>query len=151
MSERLDRIEQGLEGLNQSLNFLVTEFIRPNAQQAYANYERLERIEKITQDNADSIAGNAQQIAELKKAIEGNAQQISELKTLVNANAINIGRLETVADSTLSEIRDSVNEQSQLLEVLVEENRTTQVSQREALRAILSNANRIDTLERQAS
>ena len=63
MSEqRLNRIEGLVEQLSESLNFLVSEFIRPNTQQAFANYERLERLESALETLVAQSLVNAEQI-----------------------------------------------------------------------------------------
>lgn len=62
-NERLDRIEASLEGLNNALNFLVTELIRPSAQQARINYERLDRLESALETLTEQTLTNAEQIA----------------------------------------------------------------------------------------
>ena len=84
MTDRLDQIEQqqaanteAIAQTNAALNVLITEFIRPNAQQARANFERLERIEidleateQQTARNAEAISNNAQAIAANERRFE---------------------------------------------------------------------------------
>ncbi len=94
MTERLDRLEQGMETLTNTLNLLVTEFIRPSAQQAAANHERLERIEAILERiaegqsaNEQQIGGNAEGFTEARRLIQGNAEGLTEARRLIQGNA----------------------------------------------------------------
>lgn len=139
-NERLDRLEEIVEAntlaiqqLSESLNFLVSEFIRPNTQQAFANYERLERLESDLGTLVSQSLINAEQI-------EANQQQIA-------SNTENITRLEAKVDS----IADTVFEQSQQIQVLIDEGRADRQAQREALAAIISVGNRVEVLEQRAS
>lgn len=138
--ERLNRLESIVEAntlanqqLSESLNFLVTEFIRPNTQQAFANYERLERLESALETLVAQSLVSAEQI-------EANQQQIA-------SNTESITRLENKVDK----IADTVSEQSQQIQVLIEDNRADRQTQREALAAILSIGNRVEILEQRAS
>ena len=69
-----------------------------------------------------------------------NQQQIA-------SNTENITRLEAKVDS----IADTVSEQSNQIQVLIDEGRADRQAQREALAAIVSNASRINLLEQRAS
>jgi len=86
MTERLDRIEGAIEQINSALNVLITEFIRPNAQQARDNYERLERVESALDRAAAQTVVNAEQSGTNEQLIAGNAAAIAETRTLVQAN-----------------------------------------------------------------
>ena len=138
--ERLSRLE-GIVGANtsanqslsESLNFLVSEFIRPATQQAFANFERLERIESALENLVAQSLVNSEQI-------EANQQQIA-------SNTESITRLEIKVDR----IADTVSEQSQQIQILIDEGRVDRQAQREALAAIISNGNRINALEQRAS
>ena len=100
-----DELQQAIEAntrtiaqVSRAIDTLVTQFIRPNAQQALSNYERIERIEAVLESNTEAIgqiesiqAENAQQVAQNTRAItaltqlsEANQQQIAD-----NAEAIN--------------------------------------------------------------
>ena len=87
MTERLDRIEGAIEQLNSTINVLVTEFIRPNAQQARANFERLERIESTLDRAAAQTVANAEQLSTNEQQIANNAEAIAGTRQLVQANA----------------------------------------------------------------
>lgn len=143
-NERLERLETLVEGLSNTVAMLVTEFIRPSAQQAFANFERLERIESALENLVAQSLVNSEQI-------EANQQQIAR-------NSESITRLETKVDR----IADTVSEQSQQIQILIEDNRADRQTVRadreanerrfsEALAAIVSNGNRINALEQRAS
>ncbi|MBE9064576.1 hypothetical protein [cf. Phormidesmis sp. LEGE 11477] len=138
--ERLGRLEGVVEQLSGTIDVLVSEFIRPATQQAFANYERLERLESALETlvgqslvNAEQIEANQQQIASNTAQIEANQRQIA-------SNTESITRLEA-----------TVNDQSQQIQVLIEEGRADRQAQREALAAILSIGGRVETLEQRAS
>ena len=46
-AEQIAANTQAITDLNQAVNFLVSEFIRPNAQQHMQSLERVERVEVI--------------------------------------------------------------------------------------------------------
>ena len=71
MTERLDRIESGIADINNALNTMTTEFIRPLMQQAQANQQ--------------AIAGLAQMMAE--SAVERSEQNIRIDNLLSDARA----------------------------------------------------------------
>lgn len=96
---------QAIDKLSNAVDALVTQFIRPTAQQSFSNFERLDRLE-------------------------------TALETLV----VNIAKLEI-----------KVTEQSNQVQILVDEGRADRKAQRDALAAILINGNRINALEQKAS
>ncbi|MGB3790212.1 MAG: hypothetical protein WA949_19545 [Phormidesmis sp.] len=130
---RLDRLEAVVEQLSSTIDVLVSEFIRPATQQAFANYERLDRLESALETLVAQSLINAEQI-------EANQQQIA-------SNSESITRLEAKVD----DIAEAVAEQSQQIQVLIDEGRADRQTQREALAAILSIGSRIETLEQRAS
>ena len=76
-SETQRVIEANTEAIAQLsgvLNALVTNFIRPSAEQASANYERLDRIEGVVLSIAEQQQAATQQIA----AIAGQQQAITQ-------------------------------------------------------------------------
>ena len=131
---RLDRLEAVVEQLSSTIDVLVSEFIRPATQQAFANYERLDRLESALETLVAQSLINAEQI-------EANQQQIA-------SNSESITRLEAKVD----DIAEAVAEQSQQIvtQVLIDEGRADRQTQREALAAILSIGSRIETLEQRA-
>jgi chromosome segregation ATPase len=109
---------QAIAGLNQAVNFLVTEAIRPAAQQASANYERLESIAGIVADSAQQIAQTLQTLSSLaeqstvqQEIIAGNTQAITELTQLAESQQ---QRLDAF-DSRLEETRTLVAENASLI------------------------------------
>ena len=79
MTERLDRIESSIEQLNTTLNVIASEFIRPIAQQARQNHERLEAIDERLDRIAASLEATAQQSTATEQQCAKNAEAISEL------------------------------------------------------------------------
>ena len=104
----------------------LTEFIRPATQQAFTNYERLERLESALETLVAQSLVNAEQIA---------------------SNTESITRLEAKVD----DIAETVSDQSQQIQVLIEEGRADRQTQREALATIMSMGSRVDVLEQKAS
>ena len=104
---------QAIADLNQAVNFLVTEALRPTVQQSSANYEQLGRIESIVESLADRledtrtlIASNAEQLATTQQLQTTNAQQIA-----ANTEAITAIDQRLIAfDSRLEETRALVAE-----------------------------------------
>ena len=143
-NERLDRLElvaeassQTIERLSNTIDVLVTEFIRPATQQAFANFERLERIESALEAIVEQSLVNEQQIAS-------------------NAEAMN--RLQSTTSESLDNLSARVSEQSQQIQILIEENRADRQTIRadresnerlfsEALAAIVANGSRISVIE----
>lgn len=127
MTERLDRIEASIEDLTNALDVLVTQFIRPTAQQASANFERLERIESALEQlvtlmlsNEQQIAANTDQIAANASQVAQNAGQIAANASQVAQNAEAITRLEVVT----TENAQTVSRLERLFETMLQENRS---------------------------
>jgi len=135
--ERLERLETLIGGLTNTIDFLVTEFIRPATQQAFANYERLERLEAALDTLTAQTLVNSEQIA-------SNIESIARLETKVDNLA------DTVADQS-NQIKMVLDDQSNQIQILIQEGRADRQAQREALASIMNNANRINILEQRAS
>ena len=126
------------------LIFLVTEFIRPATQQAFANYERLERLEAALDSLVTQSLVNSEQI-------EANQSQIASNTVNISRNTETITRLEALVEDTFRRLDDRLDEQSNQIQILIEEGRADRQAQREALASIMNNANRINILEQRAS
>lgn len=160
-----DELQQAIEAntrtiaqVSRAIDTLVTQFIRPNAQQALSNYERIERIEAVLESNTEAIgqiesiqAENAQQVAQNTRAItaltqlsEANQQQIAD-----NAEAINR------SGSRLQRIENLTEENSRQIQVLIGEGRADRQSNdrkfSETLAGIIANNQRIGILEQRVS
>jgi hypothetical protein len=122
---------KGIAQLSNAVDVLVSQFIRPNAQQALANYERIERIEGVVEDSADAIAS-------LTALSEANQQQIA---ANAESNAQSQGRL--------IRIEDLITENGRQVDILIAEGRADRQNARELLAAIIANGRRIDRLEQQ--
>ena len=139
------------EQTNQALNFLVTEFIRPNTQQHLQSMERLERLERIVESTAqqqqaiiDQQTANAQQIAQNAEAVTRYDQRLEETRQLVAQNASTIAQNETRHSAAMDRIDQQQLRTGQQVEAIAEASRTQ-------LAAIIGNGRRIDRLEQQAS
>ena len=117
--------------LSQALDAVVTEFIRPNAQQAFSNYERLERIEEILESNANTIrqiqsiqAESAQQAAQTMQAVTALVQlsEANQRQIAANAEAIN------QSGNRLQRIENLTEENSSQIQILIEEGRADRQS-----------------------
>lgn len=79
MTERLDRIERGLEDLNSTINVLITEFIRPNAQQAQSNFKAIGQIDgdldRLNESIARSEASHAASMESINAVLAATAVQ----------------------------------------------------------------------------
>lgn len=147
ISQLASTVGQSNEQLNQALNFLVSEFIRPNTQQHLQSMERLERLEGIVESlvqqqqvSVDQIAANARQIASNTESITRFDGRLEETRQLVAKNASDIAQLGVKVDR----IADKVDSNAAQVAALVEASRTQ-------LAGIISNGRRIDRLEQQAS
>ena len=137
---RLDRLEAVVEQLSSTIDVLVSEFIRPATQQAFANYERLDRLESALETLVAQSLINAEQIEANQQQIASNSESITRLEAKVDDIA------EAVAEQS-----QQIAEQSQQIQVLIDEGRADRQTQREALAAILSIGSRVETLEQRAS
>ncbi|MFK8185351.1 MAG: hypothetical protein AB8B99_18405 [Phormidesmis sp.] len=160
-----DELQQAIEAntiaisqISQALDAIVTQFIRPNTQQAFANYERLERIETVLENSAETIgqleaiqAENAQQVAQNTQATKALAQIADTTQQQISSNAEVISQ----SESRLQRIENLTEENGNQIQVLIEEGRADRQSNErkfsEALAGIISNGRRISRLEQQAS
>lgn len=133
MSQLATTVERSHEQLNQALNFLLSEFIRSNAQQHLQSIERLERMEGIVEAIAQQQQTSAQQIASNVEAVTQLDGRLEETRQLVAKNASDIAQLGVKVDSNADQVA-----------ALAETSRTQ-------LAAIISNGRRLDRLEQQAS
>ncbi|MEO1445346.1 MAG: hypothetical protein AAFV46_03750 [Cyanobacteria bacterium J06635_11] len=122
----LEHNAQAIAQLTEAVNVLVSQFIRPNAQQANANREsinevvallnrhahaiteidqRLEATTQRTAANAEQIAANSQQIAALGERIEQFDQRLEETRALVAQNASDIAQASARHDQEMTELR----------------------------------------------
>jgi DNA repair ATPase RecN len=159
---------QAIADLNQSVGFLVGEFIRPNAQQAAANYERLERLEGIVEGIVNQLeetltltASNTQAISTLTQLAEGQQQRmdafdsrLEETRSLVADNASQIAQLRQQQGNSQQQIDQlgiRVDDLVARSERSLEETEALKELSRSQLAAIIANGRRIDRLEQQAS
>jgi archaellum component FlaC len=147
MTERLDRIEQSIERLGSALDVIVTEFIRPSAQQTAANYERLNRVDETLERVAQQQEATEQQTA-------ANAEAISRLESLVATNnqaiAANDVRFENLLNDSRAdraEWRTRFDASNQRFDAQLNEIRAQGEQIRALLSALATTNGRVDTLE----
>ena len=144
--------------INQALNTIVSEFIRPTTQQAVANFERLERIEGVVEASVQQIAANAEEISNLGRAVQANADQLADTRQLVAANA----EANAQGLRRLDKLEELSRERGVQIDILIAEGRADrqnaiadrQSNERrfsEALSAIITNSQRLTVVEQQAS
>jgi Mg/Co/Ni transporter MgtE len=127
---------KGIAQLSNAVDVLVSQFIRPNAQQALANYERIERIEGVAERNVEAIASlassseaNRQAIASLTALSEANQQQIA---ANAEANAQSQGRLTRIEDITA--------ENGRQIDILIAEGRVDRQNTRDAIASLTASS-----------
>ncbi|MEO1620643.1 MAG: hypothetical protein AAFU53_06370 [Cyanobacteria bacterium J06632_3] len=159
---------QAISALTAAVDALVSQFIRPSAQQANANRQTLEtvvegllsieqRLDQMTgtiESLADIVAQNAeqqqennQQIKSLGTKLDQFDEQLEGTRLLVAKNASDIAQLAQRHRQNSSLIEENARQ----IAALADENRAFRESQQSQLAAIIGNARRIDRLEQQAS
>ncbi|MEL6554882.1 MAG: hypothetical protein AAFQ63_15670 [Cyanobacteria bacterium J06621_11] len=157
-----------IAALTSAVDMLVSQFIRPNTQQANANRKTLDTVINLLQRHAEGllsleqrldkmldglesirgiVAQNAQQIASTAQQQKANAQQISQ-------NAEAISRYDAKLEETRQLVAKNSSDIAQLgvkFDQMIEENQAFRESQQTHLAAIIANGRRLDRLEQQAS
>lgn len=160
------------EQLAQLIATLISDFIRPNAQQHLESMARLDRIEQLLERQAEVITGidvrldsatallqetiqqqqsNAQQIAQNAEAITRYDARLEETRQLVAKNSSDMARRSQETDRQIAELSAAGDEQQTKIDQMIGENQAFRESQQTQLAAIIGNARRIDRLEQQAS
>ncbi|MEO0516270.1 MAG: hypothetical protein AAF171_03105 [Cyanobacteria bacterium P01_A01_bin.116] len=145
---------QAIAQLTAAVDVLVSQFIRPNAQQANANRESLDEVVELLNRHARAIVeideqqqANAQQIAATGDWLEQFDSRLDETRQLVAKNASNIAQLTVKQDRNAGQIAAlgiAQRENATQIEAIAELTRTQ-------LAGIIGNGRRIDRLEQQAS
>jgi hypothetical protein len=91
---RLDRIEQAIEGLNSAMNMMLTEFIRPLVQQSQVNQQALDGLIEMTasaevdrseqNQRIENLLNDA--IADRQRSDQRFEQQMAEIRALGEQN-----------------------------------------------------------------
>ena len=143
---------------NQGVNFLVTEFIRPNTQQHLQSLEQLERLEGIVeaiaqqqQTNAQQIAANTEAVARLDQRLEAFDVRLEETRQIVAQNGSMIAQMGTRHEQMFDRMDKRLERNDQQLAALTIECQAIAEASRTQLAAIIGNGRRIDRLEQQAS
>ena len=166
---------QAITDLSRTVNFLVTEAIRPAVQQSSANYERLESIVGIVADSAQQIAQNSQALSSLvelstanQQQVASNTQAITMLTRLAEGNQQRLDAFDSRLEETRAIVADNGSQIAQIgvkvdanAEQIAQLQETVEASRQETealkeitrtqLAGIIANGRRIDRLEQQAS
>jgi len=126
MTERLDRIESGIESLNQAINTIVVDIVRPTALQTQANAKaidrltaQIDRVENISRLSDETSSENEQRFNTL--LAESRAERIANAKKF--------------------------DEQIQRIDAAFDELKAQRESMRALLSALATTNGRVDTLE----
>ncbi|MEL7351460.1 MAG: hypothetical protein AAF171_02985 [Cyanobacteria bacterium P01_A01_bin.116] len=153
-----DELQALIAANTAAINALVTQFIRPNAQQALENQRSISQGVELMNRHAQAIlqiderlAANTQQIAAIGDHIEQLDTRLKETRQLVAKNASEIAQLGTKHDQMFERLDARLDRTDGQINLLIEENRAFRESQQAQLAAIIGNGRRIDQLEQQAS
>jgi chromosome segregation ATPase len=161
LQQAIEANTQAIAGLNQAVNFLVTEAVRPALQQSSANQEQLAQLIGFVSGNAEAIAALSELFESSQQQIAANTAAITALteslaafdssledtRTLVANNASLVAQIGVKVDANANQIAanaQAISESRQETEALKELSRSQ-------LAGIIGNGRRIDRLEQQAS
>lgn len=131
---------QSVAQLTAAVNMLVSQFIRPNTQQANANRETLDEVIDLLERHAAAIVQIDERLAQHDERLARLEEIVAEIAIKVDRNA-----------EGLVELQRLHTENQQALQILIDEGRADRQAQREILQALNSNRQRIERLEQQAS
>lgn len=153
-----DELQALIAANTAAINALVTQFIRPNAQQALENQRSISQGVELMNRHAQAIlqiderlAANTQQITAIGDHLEQLDTRLEETRQLVAKNASEIAQLGTKHDQMFERLDARLDRTDGQINLLIEENRAFRESQQAQLAAIIGNGRRIDQLEQQAS
>lgn len=152
------RLAAASEQSNQATNVLVSEFIRPTAQQALENQQSIAQLIDVLDRHAQAMVGiderldrvaqqqavNTEAIAAAIERMTAFDSKLEETRQLVAQNASNAAQNEARHNAVMDR-----NERQ--IATLTEETRAVAEASRTQLAAIIGNGRRIDRLEQQAS
>ena len=139
-----NELQQAIAANTAAIGALVTQFIRPNAQQALENQRSVAQLIELMDRHARAII-------EIDERLEANIQQIAANAEQIAANSSRIAQLSVKQDQVLDRIDEQQARTTESLNLLIEENRAFRESQQSQLAAIISNGRRIDRIEQRAS
>ena len=115
--------------LTQAVDTLVSQFIRPNAQQANANRETLDEVVELLNRHAEAIVAVDERLERMADLTTQFDSRLEDTRALVAENGSQVAQLNVKIDD------------------FVEEGRAMRESMQTQLSAIIGNARRIDRLE----
>jgi len=140
---------EAIAGLNNAVNFLVSELLSPNAQQHQQSLERLDRVEDIVEVIAQRLEepitqqqANARQTAQNAEGITQYRQLLEETRQLAWQNASNIAQGSARHDQEMTEVRAAQDRNGQQIERLGTEVQAITEASRTQLAAIIGNGRR---------
>ena len=128
---------QAIAQLTAAVDVLVTQFIRPNAQQANANRESINEVVELLNRHARAIVDideqqqvNAQQIAAIGDRLAHFDDRLEETRQLVAKNASNIAQITVKQDRSAKQIVEITVKQDrnaeQIAEIAVKQDRNAE-------------------------
>ena len=155
MTEPLDQVRQSIVDLNNAMNVLFTDFVRPTTLQTQANAEaiaqiaeNLSRAEAIAESNARSIAAEGDRVRELRESVELLRDVADDTAAETAPHESRISENESRFDILLAESRAERAEYAQRFDSMQQEIRALGEQNRALLSALASTNGRVDNLER---
>ena len=149
---------RNIAALTSAVDMLVSQFIRPAAQQANGNRETLDEVVELLSRHAEGLLTLEQRLESLSELVARTAQQQQANAQQIAQNAEAITQFDTRLEETRQLVAKNSSDFARMntetkasLDRLIEENRAFRESQQTQLAAIIGNARRIDRLEQQAS
>ena len=142
-----EAIAQMGQELRESMNFLLSEFIRPTMRQAYENTQAISQIAAIAESNARSIAAEGDRVRELRESVEILRDVADDTATETAPHESRISENESRFDVLLAESRAERQEYAQRFDAMQQEIRALGEQNRALLSALASTNGRVDTLE----
>ena len=148
---------RNIAALTSAVDMLVSQFIRPAAQQANGNRETLDEVVELLSRHAEGLLTLEQRLESLSELVARTAQQQQANAQQIAQNAEAITQFDTRLEETRQLVAKNSSDFARMntetkasLDRLIEENRAFRESQQTQLAAIIGNARRIDRLEQQA-
>ncbi len=82
-----DELQAAIEGNTQAMNFLVTEFITPSAQQALENQQALGRVIGLLEQHGQAIVEIDERLGQHGQAIVGIDERLERIEAIVSGIA----------------------------------------------------------------
>ena len=151
-------LQQQIAGLTTALNGVVTQFVRPTAQQSLENQQSIAQLIDLLDRHAQAMVSLDERLERIAGQQEANTQAIAaaiermtafdgrleDTRQLVAKNASDIAQMGARHDQMIERLGAKIDSNASQVTALAETSRTE-------LAAIIGNSRRIDRLEQQAS